>query len=91
MFFQQPCLVLWLTSLADATTGSAGRQIFLGLFWVHGAVSLLRVLTWIPFSLNHTFFFFFWKTTFVDKIPNMKTHDMAKIFPYFRVLANVSV
>jgi len=30
VFFQQPCLDLWLTSLADATAGSAGRQTFLG-------------------------------------------------------------
>lgn len=30
-FFQQPPLDLWLTSLADATPGFAGRQIFSGV------------------------------------------------------------
>lgn len=91
MFFQQPCLDLWLTSLADATAGPAGRHIFLGAVLGSQCCQLALCSALDAIFLESHLFFFFFKTAFVDKIPNMKTHDMAKIFPYFRVLVNVSV
>lgn len=92
MFFQQPCLDLWLTSLADATAGSAGRQIFFGAVLGSQGCQLTFSSALDPvFFESHFFFFFFWRTVFVDKLSIMKTHDTAKIFPYFRVSVNVSL
>lgn len=77
--------LLWLTPLlallADRSSwGCFGFTVLSACF-----------VFWLGYHFPWITLFFFWKTTFVDKIPNMKTHDMAKIFPYFRVLANVSV
>lgn len=91
MFFQQPCLDLWLTSLADATAGSAGRQIFLGAVLGSQGCQLTFSSALDAVFCESRFFFFFWRTVFVDKLSIMKTHDMAKIFPYFRVSVNVSL
>lgn len=91
MFFQQPCLDLWLTSLADAMAGSAGRQIFLGAVLGSQGCQLTFCSDLDALLLESHFFLLFWRTVFVDKLSIMKTHDMAKIFPYFRVLLNVSL
>lgn len=96
VFFQQPCLALWLTSLADAAAGSAGRHIFFGGCFGFTGLSAYFLfcpgcffpLVTLPFFF---LYFFFLRTMFVDKLSIMETRETAKIFPYFSVLVIVSL